>query len=144
MPLPAPEPGLVISYAYLWHHEHRAGREEGVKDRLCVVILRTERSGDGRTIVTLVPVTHTPPADPSLAIELPPRVKQALGLDDQRSWIVLTEGNRFVWPGFDVRPRPGSHDAFAYGFLPPKLFERVVAGVKAVWLAGRVSITSRD
>jgi len=28
MPIPNPEPGLVISYAYLWHHEHRAGREE--------------------------------------------------------------------------------------------------------------------
>jgi hypothetical protein len=33
MPIPTPEPGLVISYAYLWHHEHEAGREEGRKDR---------------------------------------------------------------------------------------------------------------
>jgi hypothetical protein len=32
MPIPNPEPGLVISYAYLWHDEHHAGREEG-KDR---------------------------------------------------------------------------------------------------------------
>ncbi len=24
MPIPHPEPGLVISYAYLWHHEHQA------------------------------------------------------------------------------------------------------------------------
>jgi hypothetical protein len=31
MPIPNPEPGLVISYAYLWHHEHQAGREEGQK-----------------------------------------------------------------------------------------------------------------
>jgi hypothetical protein len=30
VPIPTPEPGLVISYAYLWHHEHEAGREEGV------------------------------------------------------------------------------------------------------------------
>jgi hypothetical protein len=30
---PEPQPGLIISYAYLWHHEHRAGREEGLKDR---------------------------------------------------------------------------------------------------------------
>jgi len=29
MPIPDPEPGLVISYAYLWHHEHQTGREEG-------------------------------------------------------------------------------------------------------------------
>jgi hypothetical protein len=33
MPIPNPEPGLVISHAFLWHHEHRAGREEGQKDR---------------------------------------------------------------------------------------------------------------
>jgi hypothetical protein len=25
MPIPTPEPGLVISYAYLWHIEHEAG-----------------------------------------------------------------------------------------------------------------------
>jgi hypothetical protein len=29
MPIPNPEPGLVISYAYLWHHEHEAGRKRG-------------------------------------------------------------------------------------------------------------------
>jgi hypothetical protein len=39
MPLPAPQRGLVISYAYLWHHEHRAGLEEGRKDRPCVIVL---------------------------------------------------------------------------------------------------------
>jgi hypothetical protein len=33
MPIPNPEPGLVISYAYLWQHERQAGREEGQKDR---------------------------------------------------------------------------------------------------------------
>ena len=38
MALPSPEPGLVLNYAYLWHEEHRAGREEGRKDRPSVVI----------------------------------------------------------------------------------------------------------
>jgi hypothetical protein len=29
MPIPNPEPGLVISYAYLWHHELRpAGKRD--------------------------------------------------------------------------------------------------------------------
>jgi hypothetical protein len=27
MPIPTPEPGLVISYAYLWHTEHEAGQK---------------------------------------------------------------------------------------------------------------------
>jgi hypothetical protein len=32
MPILNPEPGLVVSYAYLWHHEHEAGREQGQKE----------------------------------------------------------------------------------------------------------------
>jgi len=38
VPLPAPELGLVISYAYLWSSEADAGREEGGKDRPCAVV----------------------------------------------------------------------------------------------------------
>jgi hypothetical protein len=48
-----------------------------------------------------------PPSDPCEAIENPPATKRRLGLDDERSWIVLTESNRFVWPGPDVRPVDG-------------------------------------
>lgn len=40
MPLPRPEPGLVVSYAYLWRHEHNRGLEEGLKVRPCAVVLR--------------------------------------------------------------------------------------------------------
>jgi hypothetical protein len=39
VPLPRPEPGLVLSYSYLWHTEHEEGREEGVKDRPCVIVV---------------------------------------------------------------------------------------------------------
>ncbi len=28
-----PKPGEVINYSYLWEHEYRAGRDEGLKDR---------------------------------------------------------------------------------------------------------------
>ena len=63
MPLPDPQLGLVISYAYLWHHEHQAGQDEGRKDRPCVVVLAVDRGVDG-LIVTVVPITHVPPADP--------------------------------------------------------------------------------
>jgi hypothetical protein len=37
--VPTPEPGLVIRYSYLWHAEARDGKEEGSKDRRCVIIL---------------------------------------------------------------------------------------------------------
>ena len=37
--LPRPVPGLVVRYSYLWLDEHRRGREEGVKDRPCAIVL---------------------------------------------------------------------------------------------------------
>ncbi len=135
MSLPVPEPGLVIRYSYLWSEEQRAGREEGVKDRPCAVVLTSEQH-DGDTLVVVVPITHTEPRDQTSAIELPPQVKALLGLDDERSWIVFSETNRFIWPGPDLRPVPGSEPPeFAYGFLPPKLFnvlkQRMAAKIRA-------------
>ncbi|MFC4594309.1 MULTISPECIES: hypothetical protein [Sphingobium] len=46
-------------------------------------------------MVTVLPVTHTPPTDERLAVEIPTRTKARLGLDDARSWIILSEANRF-------------------------------------------------
>lgn len=143
MALPEPQPGLVISYSYLWRHEHRKANEEGRKHRPCVITLATERSGEA-TIVTVVPVTHTPPSDPSAAFELPAPVKRHLGLDDARSWVMLDEGNRFAWPGYDLRTLPLSMEAYAYGFLPPKLFEQLVTKFSVIWAMGQASAVPRD
>jgi hypothetical protein len=55
MALPEPEPGLVISYVYLWHHEHQSGHDEGRKDRPCVIVVAAERTSDGATVVTVAP-----------------------------------------------------------------------------------------
>lgn len=142
MPLPDPQLGLVISYAYLWHHEHQAGREEGRKDRPCVIVLASERDADG-VIVTVVPITHLPPADPSLAIELPPAVKRHLGLDGERPWVMLDEGNRFAWPGYDLRPVPHT-DRYDYGMLPPRLFSSMVERFKIIWEGGQSRRIPRD
>jgi hypothetical protein len=51
-----------------------------------------------------------------------------LGLDDARSWVVLTEGHDFVWLGHDLRKSPKS-DGFAHGFLPPGFFAQMVDAV---------------
>ncbi len=75
---------------------------------------------------------------------MPPRVKQALGLDDERSWIVLDEVNRFVWPGYDIRPVPGSKDRLAYGFIPPRIYDNVIARILALAAARRVVEISRN
>ncbi len=42
-------------------------------------------------MVRVLPITHTPPANPADAIEIPAAVKNRLRLDHERSWIVLTE-----------------------------------------------------
>ena len=120
MPLPEPEPGLMISYAYLWHHEHDFGIAEGRKDRPCVILAAVERRQDNETVVVVSPVTHRPPKDSTVAVEIPQTVKRSLGLDLERSWVVVNEGNRFVWPGYDLRKVPG-RDEFHYGYLPPRL-----------------------
>jgi PemK-like, MazF-like toxin of type II toxin-antitoxin system len=143
MALPEPQPGLVISYSYLWRHELRAGHEEGRKDRPCVIVLTVERDGEA-AIVTVVPVTHTPPSDLTSAFEIPAPVKRHLGLDDSRSWIMLDEGNRFEWPGHDLRPNPFSKDRYGYGFLPPKLFESLARQFSEIWAKGQGSAVPRS
>jgi len=123
MALPKPVPGLVIRYSYLWHSEYRQGRDEGQKDRPCAIIaaIRTDEDGDERVLV--LPVTHSPPDRPDLAVEIPANVKQRLKLDEAHSWVMLSEWNEFVWPGPDLRRLPGAGEAsVAYGMLPPSLY----------------------
>ena len=125
MAFPKPEPGLVIRYAFLWREEAARGQEEGLKDRPCAVVLTT-RDEDGDELVLVLPITHTPPADPELSVEIPAATKQRLGLDDDRSWIVLSDSNRFTWPGPDLRPlKPGDASSVVYGHLPRALFHEV-------------------
>ncbi|MGA7676561.1 MAG: hypothetical protein WCA78_16130 [Rhizomicrobium sp.] len=134
--LPQPVPGLVIRYSYLWLEEHRKGQEEGVKDRPCAVILVTQ-DAEGEQLVTVLPVTHSTPTNPSLAIEIPAETKRRLGLDDARSWVVLTEANQFTWPGQDLRPSvQGDMGSVAYGLLPRAFYLQLRARFVAVLKAG--------
>jgi hypothetical protein len=45
MPLPRPQPGLVICYEFLWSQEHEAGAAQGEKKRPCVVLAIEDRMG---------------------------------------------------------------------------------------------------
>ena len=118
----------MIRYSFLWSHEKDAGADEGSKDRPCaIVVAAASEGGDIRIIVA--PITHAPLDDPSDSIEMPMGVSRALGLDGARHWLRLDELNRFTWPGFDLRPIPGSGGDYAYGMLPPELFEQLRAGI---------------
>ena len=136
-----PEPADVISYSYLWSHEAEAGEESGRKDRPVVVVV-ARLAQKGNTALLVAPITHTPPENATDAIEIPANVKQHLGLDRARSWIVLTELNRFIWPGPDVRLSPDSDSPF-YDALPDWLFERVRSGIVRRAEVGRLGVTGR-
>ena len=143
MPFPQPEPGLVVSYSYLWRYEHNKDKNEGRKVRPCVIILAVEHKGNEQ-IVTVVPITHTSPGNPAYAIEIPLKVKRHLNLDDERSWIILDEVNQFTWPGYDLRPIPGSKTSYDFGFLPPRLFEKIKTGILDLFIKRRVKMINRD
>jgi len=133
---PEPEPGLVIRYAYLWRREQEAGREEGVKDRPCAIVLALAGQEDDRPRVVVLAVTHTPPQPPAEGVELPASAKRRLGLDEERSWVIVSEANIFLWPGPDLRFLPGrGPESAAYGLLPPDVFravrERFLASLRA-------------
>ncbi len=143
MSLPIPEQGMVISYSYLWRYEHDNGLEEGRKDRPCVIILATEKKQAGIE-VTIVPITHKQPASSEFSLEIPLRVKEYLGLDMDTSWVIINEANQFIWPGFDLRPIRTKNGQQYYGFIPPKLFDRIKHEMLDLLIKQRIAITSRD
>lgn len=143
MPLPKPEPGLVICYEFLWRDEAWNGLEYGQKRRPCAIIVAvTDEAGKIATIVA--PITHTPPILPSEGIEIPPGVKSHLGLDADPAWVIVTDLNQFTWPGFDLGPIPGRKPTqYAYGMLPPRFFDQIKRRILS--LDARLkSATSRD
>lgn len=139
MSLPEPETGLVIHYSYLWRSEADQGIEEGRKDRPCAVVVARRIESSGAIGVMVAPITHRKPVENPTAIEIPFDVKQRLGLDDARSWIITHETNIFTWPGPDLRtvPSGGKAEQFAYGYLPETLAKDVVMRVMANAKAGK-------
>ncbi|MBX3501422.1 MAG: growth inhibitor PemK [Alphaproteobacteria bacterium] len=144
MSLPVPKPGLVIRYSFLWSDEHAEGAREGAKDRPCaiVVAVRRDAHGDIRTIVA--PITHLRPRDPATSIAIAPATCRSLGLDEGRHWLRLDELNSFAWPGYDLRPIPGRRERYDYGMLPPRLFERLRAGILARQKLRATRVLRRD
>ncbi|WP_404356976.1 growth inhibitor PemK [Methylotuvimicrobium sp. KM1] len=142
MALPTPEAGLVISYAYLWSNEYKQGKLEGLKNRPCAIILVVQNEEGGKK-VTVAPITHTPPSNPDAAIEIPIKVKNHLGLDSERSWIILNDFNEFLWPGYDLRPIAAMDNKVDYGVLPPLFYTQIVSKILELRQKAK-SVTPRD
>jgi len=125
MPLPEPKPGLVIRYDYLWQREAGSGRDQG-KDRPACLVAASDPVAAPRFVVIL-PITHAAPLGDTVGIEIPSRVREALGLDDARCWVIVSEHNIDEWPNGGLVPIPGSPGIFSYGSIPPRLFAQIKA-----------------
>ncbi len=143
MSLPGPEPGLVISYNYLWHREFEAGAQDGRKTRPAVIVLATARVLDDATSVVVLPITHSPPRVAESAVAIPAAIQRHLGLDLAPAWVVVSEGNAFAWPGYDLR-RVAVGGRFEYGYLPPRFFQTVLNSFVAWSKRAPYRATPRD
>lgn len=144
MSFPEPRPGLVIRYAYLWKREQDKGFEDGLKPRPCAVVLSL-RKAEGPPLVRVLPVTHSPPGEGEPAVEIPRATKARLGLDADRSWIILSESNVFMWPGPDLRSLPGQDPStIAHGMLPREFFLHLQAKFLELAEKGRSATVHRS
>lgn len=133
--------GQVVLYEYLWAREAESGQLHGRKERPCsVVISTTDRNGGVRLF--LAPVTHSPPADPDDAVEIPAEVKRRLGLDDAVSWVVLSELNTTLVPAPEFRMTPDRQ--WAFGYLPHGLLSKAVQAIRKNAARNKLSIVDRD
>jgi hypothetical protein len=123
--LPDPKPGLVIRYDYLWSREAAAACDQG-KDRPVCLVAASDTTANLRYVVIL-PITHSAPTGGAIGVELPPKVRQALGLDEAPSWVIVSEHNVDEWPNGGLAPVPGRPGVFSYGFIPPSLFAQIKA-----------------
>ncbi|MEO0443437.1 MAG: type II toxin-antitoxin system PemK/MazF family toxin [Pseudomonadota bacterium] len=136
-----PEIGLVIRHVYLWRDEQKQGADEGRKARPCLIVHKRQNEYD-EAEVFICPITHTPPTDPRQAKEIPLKTKQRLKLDDDRSWVITSEVNRFIWKGPDVRKTQSGE--FAYGFLPHTLIKDTITQFRENARQRILGIVDRD
>jgi hypothetical protein len=141
MALPEPKPGLVIRYEYLWMREAAVGRQQS-KDRPACLVAASDATVTPRFVVIL-PITHSAPTGDTVGIEIPPKVAQALGLTEARSWVVVSDHNVDEWPNAGLSPIPSRPGIFSYGFIPPGLFAQVKARFLELTNQGRTAGVQR-
>lgn len=121
MTLPAPTPGLVVRYDYVWARESAA---DAGKDRPACVMAAVEQA-NSRIEVVLIPITHSSPRGETVGIEIPVATRRLLGLDDERCWAIVSEFNVDHWPSAGLSRVPGKRGAFAYGLMPLGIFRKL-------------------
>lgn len=142
IPKEPPIAGTVIRYSFLWSYENQSGLKEGRKDRPVVLVVAKDAE-NGNCIV--VPITHREPESSAVGIEISEAARLRLGLDDARQWIIITEGNAFIWPGPDLGAIPGiDPPTFIYGRISKGLYVDVLARMQTLIKIRRISLTTRS
>jgi len=114
---------MVLRYDYLWSREAIQGRQQGKDRPTCLVAASDSRINP--SYVVLLPITHSRPTGDTVGIEIPDKVKKAIGLDDEPSWVIVSDYNIDEWPNAGLSQIPGKSGVYSYGFLPPSLFATV-------------------
>jgi hypothetical protein len=70
-------------------------------------------------------------------VEIPAKVREALGLDDAPCWVIVSDHNVDEWPNGGLASLAGRPGVFSYGFIPPRLFAQVKARFLALYEKGR-------
>lgn len=114
----------MSAYEYLWHRRAQEAADTADKDHPACIVATFRREGWPEEYVVYLPISHSPPADGEVGIEVPDMVKRKAGLDSALQWVLVSECNIDAWP-FDLRAIPKRPGIFHYGHLPPSFF-RVV------------------
>jgi mRNA-degrading endonuclease toxin of MazEF toxin-antitoxin module len=140
---PEPQIGLVIRYDFLWSHEREKGLIEGAKERPCVIVTAITRKDDGAMEILVAPITHSPPQEGTIAIEIPHKVGRHLGLDDDRSFIIANESNSVSWDDAGIVPViPGKQ--WEYGRIPKGLYDQLRSTMLDLLTKRKLKTTKRD
>lgn len=143
MPLPDLSIGLVVRYEYLWHRRAASGADTADKERPACVAFTFDDSEHGRSVM-LLPISRSEPTGDDVGIEIPQAVKGHLGLDRDRSWVIVSECNIDSWPSPDLRQIPERLGTFAYGHIPPRLFKIIRDAFVREFRARRVRQVTRE
>jgi len=117
--------GSLVEYQFLWSHEEAKGRESGLKDRPCAIILRSPQQDSDR--IFLIPVTTKEPDASTPSLEIPELEARRMGLHEPlRRWIILNEVNIDEIPSYILEPNA------KIGDIGKSFFTKILKDFRAV------------
>jgi hypothetical protein len=90
----------------------------------------------------LCPITHTEPTPPSVGIEISSEDSKESGLDDQRSWVIVSEVNKVSWSS--GRFERTNFGKWEYGELPEQVMMAIREAIVARVSAGQMDVIDRE